>query len=186
MKQLICFPAIGIGVIQASICKYKPRNVFTSGLLTILANVIADIDTLLLSDETIGDTDTFAKSIGDTFAAILLRILFVVVICAHIFICWHFLVTKTIFSNGYHTQQRNLKFDWKYANYVTNVKLQKFHVTTLHCSDYTSHMVCVTVRIAAQQPLMTSESIFRGLLDACCCPQCFHTVGWATGRASGL
>jgi len=53
-----------------------------TGLLTILANVIADIDTLLLSDETIGDTDTFAKSIGDTFAAILLRILFVVVICS--------------------------------------------------------------------------------------------------------
>jgi len=40
------------------------------GLLTILANVIA-ISISILSDETIGntDTDTFAKSISDTFAA---------------------------------------------------------------------------------------------------------------------
>jgi len=36
-------------------------------------------------------------------------ILFVVVICTHIFIISPFLVTKTIFSNECHTQQSNLK-----------------------------------------------------------------------------
>jgi len=50
----------------------------------------------ILSAETIGDAGTFA----------VLPILFVVVICARIFIIWPFLVTEAIFS---HTQQRNLK-----------------------------------------------------------------------------
>ena len=72
--------------------------------------MLSPILILMLSDETVSDTDTFAKSVGDTFAATIRDgILFVVVICADIFISWPFLVTKTIFSNECHTQQRNLK-----------------------------------------------------------------------------
>jgi len=49
---------------------------------------------------------------------LLLPILFVLVICAHIFISWPFLVTKTIFSDECHTQnQRNLKICKVYYKY---------------------------------------------------------------------
>ena len=109
-------------------------------MLTILANLLP-ISISILSDENIGDTvtDTFAKNIGVDLAILLpllLPILIVVVslICTHIFISWPFLVTKTIFNDECHTQQRNMKVS---KVFLTNFKLQQFRVT-LHCSDSVS------------------------------------------------
>jgi len=46
-----------------------------------------------------------------------------------------------------------------------------------------SHMVCVTVKFAAQQPPMTSESNFRRLADGCWCwPVHYKTTGIITPR----
>ena len=61
---------------------------------------------------------------------------------------------------------------WNYAKFVTNFKLHKFHVTTPHCSNSVTTWVtwvCVTVKFAAQQPLMTSELNSCGLADGCWC-----------------
>jgi len=99
---------------------------------------------------------------------LLSRILFVLVICAYIFIIWPFPVTKTIFSDECHTQQRNVKI---------HEVCYKFQTAEVPCkysampwlSHYMSHMVCVTVKFAAQQRPMTSESNSRGLADGCWC-----------------
>jgi len=101
-------------------------------------------------------------------STILLPILFVVVIiCAHIFTSLPFLVTKTIFSNECHIQQKNMKL---------RKVCYKFQTAQVPCnysalqwlSDYMRHMVCVT-KICSQQPPMTSESNSHGLADGCWC-----------------
>jgi len=118
----------------------------------------------ILSAETVGDTDTFAK----VLVSLLLLIVFVVVICAHIFISWPFLVTKTIFGDECHTQQRNLKI-CKVCYKFQTAEVPCYYSAMQWLNDYISHMVCVTVKFAAQQPLMTSESNSRGLADGCWC-----------------
>ena len=93
---------------------------------------------------------------------LLLPILFVV-ICADIFIIWPFLVTKTIFSNECHTQQRNLKI---------HKVCYKFQTTEVSCNysalqwltDYMSHIVCVTAKFTAQQPPMTTITLIQVML----------------------
>jgi len=145
-------------IVDASVC-YN----LVLGLLTILSDVIADINTFCGNYRRYR---YFCKSTG--FATFTYSFCCCNVICAHVFISWLFLVTKTIFVDECYTQQRNLK--------ICKV-CYKFQTAEVPCNysalqwlnDYISHMVCVTVKFAAQQPLMTSESNSRGLADGCWC-----------------